>query len=93
MVLHPCDWKSQYSMMVTGASAGPKERSASLTGGNNDAEPGADVGSAEMAAQLIAGVGVSGMTGFSKTTVGVDGVSVFDAQALSMKIVAMDNNN
>ena len=78
-------------MMVTGASAGPMDRSAALTGGNSD-ELGAAVGSAEMAAQLIAGVGVSTMTGFSTTTVGVDGISVFAVQALRMKIVAMEKN-
>ena len=77
-------------MMVTGASAGPKEKSASLTGGKSDAELGVEVGSALMTEQLISGVGVSRMTGCSMMTVGVGGVSVLDAQAVRMKRLVME---
>jgi hypothetical protein len=84
MPAQPCDWKSQYWMMVTGASAGPMEKSAPLTGGKRDAESGTGVASVVMLVQLNAGVGVFGMTGF-KTVMGVGVMSVSgvgEAQAL-----------
>ena len=67
--------------MVTGASAGPNEKSTSLTGGKSDAELGADVASAEIAEQLIADVGGSRMTGVSTITVGVEAMAVLDEHA------------
>lgn len=76
--------------MVTEASAGPIEKSAALTGGKRDAELGAEVGSANIAEQPIAEVGVSIMIGFSTINAGVGGVSVSFAHPLSMMIPATD---
>jgi hypothetical protein len=77
--------------MVTGASTGPNEKSASLTGGKGEVESGADVGSALIAEQLIAGVGVSIMTGFSTITVVGEATAVPDEQAPNMNVTAMNN--
>ncbi len=58
--------------MVIGASTGPIEKSAVLTGGKSDAELETDVGSALMDEQLDSGVGVAGSIGSST----IDGVEV-----------------
>jgi hypothetical protein len=76
-------------MMVTGASLGPKEKSIPLTGGKYDSVLGADVGSALIAEQLTADVGVSAMTGFTSTG-GEVGVACW-AQALRMKRALIKN--
>ena len=78
--------------MVTGAFAGPNEKSAPLTGGKSDSELGADVGSAVIAEQLMEEVGVSIMIGFSTTPVGVGEIAVPDEQALNRKVPAMKKN-
>lgn len=79
--------------MVAGASAGPKEKSAPLTGGNIEGmEFASEVGCAKVVEQLISGVGVSGMImGCSTTVVGIGVDSTFEAHALRIKMTANDN--
>src|SRR3990172_1840070 len=81
--------------MVTGASAGPNEKSPAPTGGMREAELGAEVGStsANVTEHPIMEVGVSIMIGFSTIRAGVGGVSVLPAQPLRIKIPATDNSN
>lgn len=76
--------------MVIGASTGPMEKSAWLTGGKSDAELGAEVGSVVIEEQLTSEVGVSRMIGCS--TMGGVGVEIIsdEAQALRMNKKTMD---
>lgn len=67
--------------MVTGASAGPMEKSASLMTGTTDCASGAVVGMAEMTLQVNSGFAVLTITGLA-TRVGVAGRSEFVAQAV-----------
>jgi hypothetical protein len=69
--------------MVTGASAGPIEKSSALTGGKSEFASGAAVGWAVMTEHMAAGEGVLTMIGLAVIAdVGVDdGVSVLEAQA------------
>src|SRR3990172_9418340 len=80
--------------MVTGASAGPNEKSPAPTGGMREAELGAEVGStsANFTEHPIMEVGVSIMIGFSTIRADKGGVSVLPAQPLRIKIPATDNN-
>ena len=80
-------------MIVTGASVGPKEKSVSATGGKREFDSGAEVGSAKTVEQLIADVGVSIIMGSWTITVGVEFVSVADAQALRIRIIVVAKNN
>ena len=82
-------------MRVTGASAGPIEKSVPLTGGKSEVEAGAGVGSVKIAEQLISVVGVSMMVGFSTKAGEFGGISVFEEQAFRMKIevIAKINGN
>ena len=79
-------------MMVTGASAGPNEKSAPLTGGKRELELGAEVGSAVMTEQLIVEVGVSIMIGVSAVLVEVGVVPALEEQALKINMPAIKKN-